>query len=310
MDRPLVSIIMPAYNAEKFIKEAIHSVINQTYQNWELIVIDDGSTDYTANIISDFVHLDARLKYLYQKNSKQGKARNLGIENAKGNLISFLDADDLWLPKKLEILIHEFDESKYDLIFSDAYIFTGRLSVHEIPYTQNKFQVIDTEYFGENALEEFLIYNRIPLLTTLMKKQMLIDIGMFSDLGICEDYEMWLRLLIKNYKFKSISLPLAAYRLHKDATTADDRLAIDESINILYSLSKSVSYKHQKLFSKALKLWYSRKLATISNHIGLGILVKKLIQQENKNLKVKIVSKLNFEFLFYLNKKIISSSLK
>src|SRR5690349_25117803 len=102
MTEQLISVIMPAYNAEKFVAESISSVITQTYKNWELIIVDDGSTDNTKNIIEEFAKHDARIKYIYQENAKQGKARNTGIAMAKSGLVAFLDADDLWLPQMLE----------------------------------------------------------------------------------------------------------------------------------------------------------------------------------------------------------------
>ncbi|RZK39380.1 MAG: glycosyltransferase [Pedobacter sp.] len=306
----LISIIMPAYNAEKFIKQAIESIILQTYKNWELLVVDDGSTDETSSIIKELVKNDNRIQYFFQQNSKQGKARNLGVENSNGRLIAFLDADDVWLSKRLEILIEHFDENKYDLIFSDAYVFTNVINTNSIPNTQERFNVSDQDYFGESALKDFLIYNRIPLLTILVKKQILRDSGMFSDRGICEDYEMWLRLLINGYRFKSISIPLAAYRVHKNSTTVNDKLAIDECIDVLNDLSKVVSAEYKILFLKSLKIWYVRKLSQISNYTEFNKFLKKMLAQGNYNLSLRIISKMNFAFLYSINKYIINNSLK
>src|ERR1700759_692275 len=101
MTEPLVSVITPAYNAGNFIHETIDSVIAQTYTNWELIIIDDGSTDNTAAIVKQYVVRDSRIKYLYQQNGKQGKARNNGMTHSSGTIIAFLDADDTWTPHKL-----------------------------------------------------------------------------------------------------------------------------------------------------------------------------------------------------------------
>src|SRR6476659_7001862 len=118
----LVSVIMPAFNAGKYISDAIQSVIQQTYNNWELIVIDDGSTDTTAAIIKEFIASDDRIKYLYQENGGPGKARNKGLKEAKGIYVAFLDADDLWLPEKLREQLKTMFYHKTDLVYSDAYI--------------------------------------------------------------------------------------------------------------------------------------------------------------------------------------------
>src|SRR5262245_5671997 len=93
---------MPAYNAEKYIGAAIESVIAQTYADWELIVVDDGSTDNTAKVVRQVAARESRIKYLFQENCRLGKARNTAIQNSGGPLIAFLDSDDLWLPQKLE----------------------------------------------------------------------------------------------------------------------------------------------------------------------------------------------------------------
>src|SRR5215467_11570142 len=107
MAADLVSIIMPAYNAEKYIADSIRSVLAQTYTDWELIVVVDGSTDNTASLVQQFVTRDSRIKYFFQENGRLGKARNTGIKNASGSLIAFLDSDDLWLETKLELQLQE-----------------------------------------------------------------------------------------------------------------------------------------------------------------------------------------------------------
>ena len=99
----LVSIITPTFNAEKYIRETLHSVVNQSYQNWEMILIDDASTDQTVKVINDFAEKDVRFKLLkLSKNCGNGFARNAALEKATGKYIAFLDADDLWFPLKLE----------------------------------------------------------------------------------------------------------------------------------------------------------------------------------------------------------------
>jgi teichuronic acid biosynthesis glycosyltransferase TuaG len=103
MNNFLVSIVMPAYNAEKYIEKSVNSVINQTYQNWELIIIDDKSSDNTKDIVSNFVNIDNRIK-LIANNTNSGKpsiAKNLAKKSIKGKYVAFLDSDDLWHKDKL-----------------------------------------------------------------------------------------------------------------------------------------------------------------------------------------------------------------
>ena len=116
----LVSIVVPVYNAEKFLKDTIKTVTNQTYENWELLLVDDCSTDKSVKIIMEYQQKDKRIKlFLNSKNSGAAISRNKGIEESRGRYIAFLDADDLWEPKKLEKQVAFMQEK--DCAFS----FTG-----------------------------------------------------------------------------------------------------------------------------------------------------------------------------------------
>ena len=120
----LISIIMPAYNCEKYIGEAIDSVLAQSCRNWELIIIDDGSADNTSSIITEYLQKDSRISLLSnEKNIGVSATRNRGIEFAKGNWIAFLDSDDIWTPYKLEKQIETAQEKNGEFIFTgSAYI--------------------------------------------------------------------------------------------------------------------------------------------------------------------------------------------
>lgn len=114
----LVSIIMPSWNTDKFIAETIQSVIDQTYTNWELIIVDDCSSDNTNQIVASFE--DERIKYLHnEKNLGAALTRNKALREAKGEWIAFLDSDDLWMPEKLEHQIDFMNENGYSLSFTE-----------------------------------------------------------------------------------------------------------------------------------------------------------------------------------------------
>lgn len=117
---PLISIITPTYNAENTIAKTIQSVINQTYQNWELIIIDDGSDDNTNYLISKYIKRDSRIKLISQMNSGPAIARQAGLNKSKGRFIAFLDSDDTWLPNKLKLQI-EFMISKKAILSYTAF---------------------------------------------------------------------------------------------------------------------------------------------------------------------------------------------
>ena len=102
-----VSIIMPTYNSSRWISDSIQSVLDQYYEQWELLIVDDGSTDNTKNIVKDFLN-DKRIKYYYQENYGPATARNIGISKASGKYLAFLDSDDIWKPNKLELQLNHF----------------------------------------------------------------------------------------------------------------------------------------------------------------------------------------------------------
>src|SRR5579864_9295071 len=115
---PLVSVIMPAYNAAAHIAEAIRSVVAQTYTNWELVVVDDGSTDGTGAIVAGLDLPTEKLHYIAQANAGDGAARNRAITEARGELIAFLDSDDIWEPARLERQIAVIAAGPYDLVYT------------------------------------------------------------------------------------------------------------------------------------------------------------------------------------------------
>jgi teichuronic acid biosynthesis glycosyltransferase TuaG len=122
MENELVSVIMPAFNSALYISKTIESVISQTYKNWELIIVDDGSTDDTKLIVSNFTKNYSNIHYYYQLNGKQGKARNTGIKYSRGTYVAFLDSDDLWLPEKLEKSLKIMQETGCEVVSTNAWV--------------------------------------------------------------------------------------------------------------------------------------------------------------------------------------------
>ena len=216
--QPLVSVIMPAYNTEKFIGESIRSVVDQTYANWELLVVDDGSTDKTADIIRRHAAQDSRVKYLFQQNGRQAKARNTAVENSHGTLIAFLDADDLWLPEKLERQLQALEATNADVVYSNGII------IYEPGATpgRNDFAIVAGTIEGRKMLDILLLQNRIPVQSVLVQKEAYRNAGPFDEspqFHGCEDYEMWIRLAVSGALFHGMSEKLIKYRRHPSATT-------------------------------------------------------------------------------------------
>ena len=198
----LVSVIIPTYNRAKLIKRSVESVLNQTYKNLELIIIDDGSTDNTKEVIDSIK--DERIIYFYQTNQGVSAARNKGIDLAKGKYIAFQDSDDAWHLDKLEIQIQKMNEHNADVVFAKKYIF-GNLRKRIEP---------------KQPKEGFLDKRDLPLTlgtTTLFGKREVFLNNKFdlSILGI-EDFEIALRIN-KNYSIYCIDKPLIDYYSQKDS---------------------------------------------------------------------------------------------
>lgn len=231
---PLISIIMPAYNAGLLMEESIRSVLQQTFQDWELIIVDDGSVDNTKEIALAYTDKDNRVKYVYQANGRQGKARNNGIRNSTGEYVAFLDADDLWHPEKLEKQISCIRETNADAVFSDFYFFQGSIhsDLESVP--------IVTGYLSkENRSESFFNFNPIPILTVLARKSSICKVGGFSEctaIQNAEDYHLWLKMMLTGCVFYGMQDNLAYYRKSDTQSTSNDPYATLQVINALQSL--------------------------------------------------------------------------
>ncbi len=183
MDDTLVSIILPTYNRADYIRSALDSVFSQTFRNWELVIIDDGSTDDTVAVINDYD--DSRIVYLYQENRGVSAARNHGIEKCRGQYIALLDSDDEWLPKKLEKQLRYMQENDFEICQTDEiWIRNGKRVNQPKKYSKPE------GWFFESSLQMCLIS---PSCTIFTRKAWDV-IGPFDvEMPSCEDYDMWLR---------------------------------------------------------------------------------------------------------------------
>ena len=195
----LVSIIMPSYNTEKFIVDTINSVLNQTYKNWELIIVDDCSTDDTINIIKQFN--DGRIKFFQNdKNSGAAISRNKALTEAKGKWIAFLDSDDLWYPEKLEKQIKFMKENDYHFSYTNY---------EEIDEKSNSLNRLIT---GPRKISKRKMYNYCwPGCLTVMYDAETVGLIQIKDIKKNNDYAMWLQVC-KKEKCYLLDECLAKYR--------------------------------------------------------------------------------------------------
>lgn len=213
--QPLVSIIMPAYNTEKYIGDSIQSVVDQSYTNWELLVVDDGSTDETAITIQRFAANDARVKYVFQQNGRQAKARNTGIAKSQGSLLAFLDSDDLWFPEKLEREWETMVATNADVVYSNGFIFYEPGA----PKGPDEFPILAGTIEGAKMFDRLLLFNHIPVQSVLLRAEAFAPFDESPEFHGCEDYELWLRLAANGALFHGMTEKLIKYRRHPTATT-------------------------------------------------------------------------------------------
>ncbi len=204
---PRVSVIIPIFNRADLISESIESVFVQTYRDFEIVVVNDGSTDNTLEVLSKYEGDNVRI--INQKNQGQGIARNTGIKASKGELIAFLDSDDLWLPAKLARQVELFDaDPNLVWCYSDAMCFSDKTNHDLYPFSyRNK------PYKGQVA-RYLLLKCFIPTLTVVVRRSVLNEVGLFCNLPTKEDWDLWLRIAA-NYPVRRVPEVLARYRMHE-----------------------------------------------------------------------------------------------
>ncbi|MBD2387134.1 glycosyltransferase family 2 protein [Cylindrospermum sp. FACHB-282] len=203
---PTVSVIIPTYQRGHIVSQAINSVLAQTYSDYEIIVINDGSQDNTSQVLAQFSD-HHRITAIHQANQGLSAARNAGIRSAKGKYIAFLDDDDLWEPQKLEKQISVLEANPgIGLIYSDSLFFSDKRGLFPGSY--------NTAFPTPNlqVLWTLFRYNYIPVLTVIVRRDCLDKVGLFDEtLRCCEDYDLWLRV-IEKFPIYFLNQPLARYR--------------------------------------------------------------------------------------------------
>lgn len=183
--QPLVSVVIATYNMGQYINQAVDSILQQNWQNLEVIVVDDGSTDHTPKAM-DFYKSDSRVNYIRTPNQGQPKAKNTGIRNTHGEFIAFCDADDLWEPTKLTVQMPLFDDPNVGIVYSEV----SNIDEHNNRYTK---PANETRHSGK-VTNQLLIENFVPFGTSVIRRACVERNGIFDEtfrMGI--DWDLWLR---------------------------------------------------------------------------------------------------------------------
>ncbi|MES2278856.1 MAG: glycosyltransferase family A protein [Bacteroidota bacterium] len=296
MPKPLISVIMPAFNAAEYMAESIDTVICQTFTDWELIVINDGSTDDTEAIAHKYVAADARIKLINQTNKKLSAARNAGIQAATGPWIAFLDADDLWMPEKLALQIQSANTCpQAGVIFTDGYVFQTNNTTNTLPYG-----TVAGYYSGSEMYRLEYQGNYIPVLSVLVKKELLDTIGLQDEqLTACQDWDYWLRLAANGAGFYGLSEKLFYYRRHASNMSNDSSLMVFEQACVFIK-----NFKRGLFTSTDLAKLKSFLNITICNLIRAGEMDKAIfLNRQQSQIRNKAINSLSNFFMNLLGER-------
>lgn len=219
MNNPLISIVIPCYNQAQFLEEALNSIYQQTYINWECIIVNDGSTDYTEELAIKWSQKDSRFKYIFKTNGGLSKARNVGLDKARGDYIQFLDSDDYIDLKKLEIQIQDLNNCEISIC--DYFAFIDGTN-DKAPYKYLSPFFSKSEYKKE-IIWDWEYRKSFPPHCPLFKKK-LIDVNNLrfnESLPNHEDWEFWVKLFYFSNNIFCNSQVLSYYRIREGSMSTD-----------------------------------------------------------------------------------------
>ncbi len=285
-DNPSVSVVIPVYNHEKYIRESVESALNQDYDNFEVIVVDDGSTDNTSLILKEF---DNRIVYIRQKNQGTAAALNKGIKNAKGKLIAWLSSDDLFLPEKIKYQVRKLhNEPSLALVYTDWIMIDSQ--GQELKVVNSRLPP------SESFVREMLRVNFINGSSVLIRRSSFEKVGYFDEtLPTDSDGDMWFRLLKNGYQFGHIPLPLIKYRWHSSNLSHKSRMhqACKDQVHV----RALESFSAQELFGDLLK---KKDIGIDSAYAELAwLFTRQFLFQSAKTVMKKFIND-RFSFKRYL----------
>jgi len=286
LDKPEISIIIPTYNMGHYICDALNSILAQAFDNYEVIVVDDGSTDNTKVVISPYLK-DKRFRYIYQVNSgHQSFPKNVGIKVARGKYLCFLDADDELLPGSFEKRIDFFKTSpEYDALFAD-YLVDDKIAV--APYQRLKTigfleffkntleKKMDNAYFiNKNFYSTYLCFKFNPFHTSMatIKSEIMSEIGGFMNISVADDVDFCLRIIKSNIKTGFLNEPLTIYRKIRGGIMSNPKnyfLGLLSEVGIFSNDLKSLNSSKSDI-ANLLKKRISRNYFLIARYIAVQI---------------------------------------
>lgn len=247
------SIVIPAYNASLTIENCLDSIRNQTIQNYEIVIVNDGSVDNTDDVITRYVHMHPSLKIHYeiQENGGAASARNKCIQNAQGKYICFLDADDSWMPNKLEVVYNEIQNSGADVYYHDV----AEVSV------DGRQKALHFRQLEEDAMSDLIINgNQLATSSVVVLKSKLMESNTFAKGGFAgEDIECWVSLAQHGASFQHIPIVLSSYNRNENSLTMRNLKYIESTNMMLIKLFDLLESKYSPAELKKYKQRQERK---------------------------------------------------
>jgi len=291
---PSISVIIPVFNGEPYIEGAIKSVFDQTFKDFEIIVIDDGSTDATRDCLEKWIR-EEKIRYIYQENKGTSAARNIGINAAKGRFLKFLDSDDWLYPQQFEHQIqHLINKPSFTISVTD----------YELEF-EGKVRKKGNLWLGNgNQLARFIEGNPCPVHTILVQRSLVQEAGGFDEqLQAFEDSDLWLRLLLKGNVFEKIEYVGCCYRIFKKSLSADTSKYLYENYKFYEKLNSILAQQLEQLHPEAIDMLlfvntelthkcFAQKISP-SGHLPNVLMTNKMIYVKGiKGIKYQVTSRL------------------
>lgn len=270
--RPTVSVIIPSYNYAHLIAQTLESVRSQSYEEWECIVVDDGSTDNTEEVVAFYSKQDPRIRFIHQSNQRQAAARNTGIKNSAGAYLHFLDADDLIEPRKLELQVAYLEQHpEVDITYSGVRYFTrDNLSERLLSRQYSSWEdaglwMPEISGAGKSILPSLLRNNIMVVNSPLIRRRAVDQVGLF-DVGLTpvEDWDYWIRCAAKGltFRFDDFEEARALVRAHQLSSSKDQRRMLRATLRMRKKLAALLVDEEMRQLNRL-------KLAEAEGHLGI-----------------------------------------
>lgn len=314
---PLISVIIPSYNYGHFISDTLKSLLAQTYSNWEAIIIDDGSTDNTKEIVKEFLRKDTRFRYFYQPNQGQSKAKDTGLKQVRGEFIQYLDADDMIESKKFENQVNIFlSDPSIDIVYGNVRFFSDG-NLDERLYSmepENKPWMTEFTGQGHDLLPYIIKGNTMVINSPLFKTSLIDEVGMFiNNKGFNEDWDFWLRCAFKNkiFHYDDNDSSWALVRFHPGSTSKKTLKMFHAGLQVRQQIRKYLNEiknvaKYNELYSineEYFNAFLQKSIAMqLQNKDYIGVLIF-IMQMTFKERSLRIIKALVKQIKNYITKK-------